>query len=110
MVKQIIFDCKVTNYKIEYLIQDDKCLMNTIVTDYKHMKPLLSLIRNSIDNLKKMDIKIVVQYVSVEEWDKYLKDKTTWKIVNKDDLNQVVMVECSINDFLENYGKGVGIL
>lgn len=109
MCEQYIFDCKVTNYFIEYIVDGEKGILNTIVSDYQHIKPLVSLIRSSIEQLKKIHVTIIAQYVSFEEWNQYLKDKTTWQIVIHDNKTNIYMIECPINDFLENYGIGIGL-
>jgi len=107
-----VYNCPFTKYSIEYIIDTDlnKAILNTILCDYVHIKAFLSLIRISIDKLTIINIKTIGQSVSIEEWELYLKNKTTWKIKNFDKENGIYDIECSIDDFLSNYGIGIGIL
>ena len=112
MKQQYIFNCPLTKYYIEFIVDTDTniAFLNTLITDYQHLKPLFSLIRSSIDNLDKKNVKKIVQTVSKEDWELYLKNKTTWKIVNDDIKNQICDVECEIGSFIENFGVGIGLL
>lgn len=109
---QQIFKCPITKYAIEFVVNQEKknAYLNLIVSDYKHLKPLFSLLRTSIDTLAKKDITIISQTVSKGEWDLYLKNKTTWKITSHDKKSNIYDIECNINDFLENFGIGIGLL
>ncbi len=111
MNKQYIFTCPITKYRIEFVVDVEKqcAIMNYLLTDYKHLKPLFLLIRSSIDNLEKIGIKKIVQTIKKEEWDEYLKNKTTWKIINDDSLS-IYDIECDISTFMENFGVGIGLL
>lgn len=107
MKSQVVFKCKVTGYYIEYIIDTDlnHALMNVVVTDYKHVKAFLALMRNSINNLKRRGVKRIRQFVSIDEWTKFLKNKTSWKVLNEMDPYEI---ECDIDDFMTNYGIGIG--
>jgi len=105
------FTCPLTKYSIEYVINSTTqiALINMIICDYKNIKALFSLIRTSINKLQKENIKTIVQYVATSEWKLYLKDRTTWKIINKDVTNQVYTISCLVDDFIMNYGIGIGL-
>ena len=108
-MQQQIYKCKVTNYNIEYIIDSEKktALLNMIISDYKYIKALMNLLRNSIDDLQKKNISRIRQLVSKEEWDFYLKEKTTWMVIGEAENHY--QIECPIDDFLENYGRGIGL-
>lgn len=115
MKEQYVFDCPITKYAIEYIVDIDtkSAMLNTIICDYVNIKAFLALLRTSIDKLVNLNIEIIYQTVAHEEWENYLKNKTSWKIKKKDieDVNQEIYeLECSIKDFLENYGIGIGIV
>jgi len=108
MSQQKIFKCSITNYYIEYIIINDQCaLVNTIICDYVNYKAFFALLRNSIDKLKEENIKYIQQFVSEEEWNAFLINKTSWKIINKNKDNDIVLLKCPIDDFLENFDIGV---
>ena len=112
MLYPSIYTCPVTKYKIEYIINPEthSALLNTILCDYKNIKAFMSLLRISIDGMNTLGIKTILQTVAFEEWDLYLKGKTSWKIINTDNKNQIYDIESTLDDFLSNYGIGIGIL
>ncbi len=112
MQVQHIFKCPITNYYIEYLVDEKNnfALMANIVSDYQHMKPLLMLLRTSIDQLKEKNILKIRQIVLLEEWNEYLEGRTTWSILEKQQFQiATVEIECEIDDFLKNYGAALGL-
>lgn len=111
MNSQVVFECPITKYSIEYIINDTKrtALFNMTISDYKNMKAFLALVRSSINQLKNKDIEYIMQCVPIDEWNKYLKDRTSWSIENSNNIQQVHMLKCPIDDFLENYGVGIGL-
>src|SRR5438132_11757665 len=112
MKQQYIYKCNVTGYYIEFIVDNDEknALLNTIITDYCHLKPLMALIRTSVDKLKNMNIKKIKQTVNYNDWNNFLKNKTTWNIIKDDKLYEIKEIECDVEDFLTNYGIGIGIL
>ncbi|AYV77299.1 MAG: hypothetical protein Barrevirus31_2 [Barrevirus sp.] len=110
-----IYDCPITKYKVEYIINENKgtkekvALFNTVVTDYKNMKAFLSLIRSSIDQLKEKNIQYICQTVTIKEFNEFLKDKTSWQVITSSEKEEICMIKCPIDDFLENYGVGLGL-
>lgn len=107
-----VFSCTITKYKIEYIIDDnDKtAILNTIICDYQNLKAFFALLRTSIDKLMEKKIMMIRQVVSFDEWNDYLENKTTWKIISVDNVSEIYDIECKIEDFLQNYGIGIGIL
>jgi hypothetical protein len=109
MSSSTVFECPLTKYKIEYVINEQIALLNTIVCDYKNFKAFIALLRMSVDKLIKRDIKFMQQTVAFEEWDLYLEDKTTWQIKQTDEQNEIYLIECDMDMFLTNYGIGIGV-
>ena len=112
MKRSRLFTCEITKYKIEFIIDESSnfAILNTIICDYKNFKAFLALLRNSIDKLIKSNITKIRQSVSFQEWEYYLKNKTTYDIVYTDTKSQIYDIECSSSDFLQNYGIGIGLL
>jgi len=111
MKKQYIFKCPLTKYFIVYVVDIDNnyAYVNTIFTDYQNIKAFLALMRNSIEQLRNLKIDKIRQTVDNTEWQMYLKGKTSWIIISNDTFSNTSDIECSIGDFLENYGVGIGL-
>ena len=108
MSDRIIYSCPITKYSIEYIIYEHKyAMMGLVVTDYEHFKAFFSLLRNSVDKLKEQGIIGIRQIVSFEDWENYLKETTTWKIINQNNEKKYYELECGIDEFLYNYGIGL---
>lgn len=107
---QKIYKCHITGYFIEFILKDEYAYLNTIMTDYINLKALIVLLRNAIESLKKLNIKKIRQTVSHEEWEMYLYGKTSWEIIPYKTTMDIHEIECDINDFLQNYGVGIGLL
>lgn len=109
-MKQVhISKCDSTGYFIEFIIDNDVALMETVNTDYVHMKAFINLIRLSSGELIKKNIKTIQQSVTYDDWDTILKNKTTWKIIASNEQYKFYNIECDINDFLCNFGKAMDI-
>ena len=113
MKQQFIFNCAVTKYRLEYIVETEskRGLLNIVLTDYKNKNPLLNLFRSSIDKLKKEGVTHIRQYVTSQDWESFLKGKTSWKIVGKETVMfiETLEIECEIDTFLENYAIGLGL-
>lgn len=110
MSTQRIFKCPITKYYVEYILIDNQCaLINTIICDYVNYKAFFALLRHSIDKLKDENIKCIQQFVHDEEWELFLLNKTSWKIININKDDDIYLLECAIDDFLENYSIGIGL-
>jgi len=97
--------CKST---IKYQINDHIACIDHINIDYDNMKSFVHLLRKSIDTLDSKGITTIQQYVSPHDWDSFLKNETTFEIVER--LDDSILVTCPIGTCLENMGKGMGIL
>lgn len=111
MKKQLIYKCNITKYCIEFIVDsdDNSALINTIICDHIQMRAFLALLKNSIDKLNEIGIKKIRQCIYFNEWEQFLKNKTSWKIINFDKNLQIYDLECEIDDFLQNYGIGIGL-
>lgn len=105
------FECSITKYRIEYILnpQKDIALFNIVESDYKNMKAYLALLRSSVDQLKGMNIKFIMQCITFDDWTNFLDCKTSWQIHDSNDKQEIHMIKCDIDDFLENYGVGIGL-
>ena len=112
MSQSVVFTCPVTKYKIEFIINPtrDTALLNLVVCDYVNMNAFVSLLRSSIIQLMNDNIQTVMQTVAITEWKMLLEGKTTWEQVSTDIENGVCDISCPINDFLHNFGIGIGLI
>ncbi len=105
------FSCETTNYFIEYMIDDENKIASIeyVYCDYKNIKPYVFLLRTSIDALKKDGIKEIKQSVSIYDWNSFLKNKTSWEIIDqcKDTGNYTII--CNIDDSIKNIAIGIGL-
>jgi hypothetical protein len=107
-----IFNCNITKYKLEYIVDDtDKkvAYLNTILWDYQNLKAFLTLLRNSIDKLSQQGVNKINQCISHDDWELFLKGKTSWRVINSDENIRLYDIECDINEFLYNFGIGIGL-
>ena len=106
-----IYRCQITGYRLEYIIDTDSCAETGVaITDYHNMRAFVALLRSSIDQLKNNEgIKYIIQHVHDEEWDNFLKGKTSWTIITTDLKHHIYTIKCDIDDYLENYGVAIGI-
>jgi hypothetical protein len=103
------YECKLSNNWIRYSIigkNNDIADMRLFNFNLEKQKLWLKLLRDSIDDLKKNNIKVMRQATTLSDYDE-IKNKTTWKIVEKLDAYDSVLMECDIDDFLKNYGMCV---
>ena len=107
-----VFTCNVTKYKLEYIVDDSNKkigYLNTILWDYKNAKAFFALLRNSIDKLMNIGVDKISHCVTFNDWEMFLKDKTSWKIIKIDNMTQTYDIECDISNFLINFGIGLGL-
>lgn len=113
------YNCELTGYSIKYEIEDNYALMDCVNCDYVYPKAFASLLRTSIDDLQANGIKIIKQYVYKNDYDENLKNKTKWSMQcspiqdlgdNNSNDTDILLLSCSIDDFLENIAIGLGII
>ena len=108
-MNQLIFRCDITGCYIEYILEGTVAHMNSMDIDYENMKAFFGVLRRSVDSLKQSNIEEISQVVLLEDWDSFLNEKTSFRLTKTDPLTKTCEVVCCIDDFLENFGKGVGL-
>jgi len=111
------FNCAITKFKINYEIEIEYKYAIISFPNYfeivneSNYKAFFLLLRGSIESMKKKNIKKIRQYVTNQDWLDVMKNKTSWKIVDICNFEGIpyLVVECDINDALENIGKCFGI-
>jgi len=109
MSKPITFQCQTSGYILQFLVNNDTAIMDTIYCDYKYMNPLLHLLRQSYDGLVNNNIKIIQQRVLIEDYNNFLREKTSWHVINMDNTTMTYIIECDIQNFITNMAVGMGI-
>ena len=102
------FKCIITDYVVIFKInkENNEALLDEIISDYKNIKALFILLRGAIDTLSEENIKKIKQYTTTEDWKNHLQNKTSWEIIEQNDY---ILISCDINEFLQNYAKGLGV-
>lgn len=108
-MENLPIQCNITGYKFDFVIQGCTAHYDNLKCDFKYPQALGALLRKCSEKLKEMDIKSVTQITHYDEWTKYLKDNTTWKILFKNDKDNTVLITCPIDDFLSNMDIGFGL-
>jgi hypothetical protein len=105
------FECKLTKCIILTNINNDIAFIDfpnfnqTINSD--RMKSFFLLLRNTIDSLKELGIKLIRQYITINDWDTIFKDKSSWKLI--DQSNEFCIIESNIENAIENISIGFGM-
>lgn len=104
-----IYKCEITGDKniILYQINNNKAIMVFIAIDFNEPKFFLQLLRTSITDITKSNVLHIQQYIHVKEWTYFENKRTSWKIINKQ--TDEYLIECPIEDALENIGIGLGV-
>ena len=100
----IRFTCENSDNIINYELINNICVMIDIYIDYNNIKLFFALLKFSINSLKDNNITQLQQYINKSDYD--LLDKNKWQIV-KDD-NNILLIQCEINDAVENIAYGLG--
>ena len=108
-----IYYCKLSNSKIYYNIYDiDKfnkvALINFEYINWNEFKLFIHLLRRSIEELKELEVTKIRQNITLDDWNEILNKKTSWSIYSHG-VNNSLLVECDLCDFLENFGIGLGL-
>ncbi len=100
-----MFECDLSENLIEYKMVGEKIFMERVEIDYDYPKLFFILLRKTVDGYIEKGYKKLVQTVTYDDW-KYIKDKGKWNVV--DSVNSLIIIECDINDAIENIAKGLG--
>lgn len=98
------------NILIEYRIDNKtgKVYMENTQYDDEYVKLFLLTLKNSFDDLIKMDMKKFVQKTTLTDWTEYLQINDKWKLIEKIEENNCIL-ECDMKDALQCIGSGFGI-
>lgn len=108
--EQLFVKCDMTNYVLEFILIDNQtAILNTVYSDFSNILAFVNLLRLSYDKLVERKIKYVRQLVTRHDWDSFLKNKTSWKIVKENMIEQTYEIECDIENYLYNLGVGLGL-
>ena len=102
--------CKLSNNWIQFKINESIADMTLFEIDYTNFKLFCKLLRETVDELTdKYKVKYIRQMVNISEYNEFLKSKTTWKIIESTESIDLVLIECDIRDFVDNFAGGCGI-
>lgn len=88
------------------------CRLSSVYLQFDNntnMKISLGLLNWLIAELKTKNIKKVINYFSKDDWDEYISENTSWKLVDYDEYTHTCEVECDIDDVLDNIGSSLNI-
>ena len=116
-MKRLFYNCNISNNWILFEVSDNVADMKLIQVDHQNFRLFCKLIREAIDDLIDKKIKMINQLVTRDDYEQILKNKTSWKIVEKTtDSNyesvldpNALLIECKIEDFIDNFAKAHGI-
>lgn len=112
-IKFFDYKCKVSKNTIEYKCykMEKEAHMEYCFIDPNIYKSFFVVLRESIDSLKKKGYNKIVQSVSEDDWNNYLKNNNKWTIKNvvKYANNVMYVIECDIDNALECISKGLGL-
>ena len=99
--------CPLSDNEFDLVIGDNIAQLTNVQMDFSNIKLFHILLRDSIESLKSDKIELFCKEISKDDWNNYLKDKTTWKIIKE--VEDTVYVQCPIDQVLTNFAKGLGI-
>ncbi|AYV81274.1 MAG: hypothetical protein Harvfovirus24_10 [Harvfovirus sp.] len=106
------FACKISKNVVEYRCEkkEKRALMEYSFIDSKLPKSYLVLLRTSVDKLIEKKYEKIVQTVTEDDWENFLK-KDKWKLVAKMKSGALncCIVECDIADALGCISRGLGL-
>jgi len=107
-----IYECKISGFIIKCTLSENIALIEftnfmEIMSSY-NFKCFFLLLRNTVDKLKDNGIKKINFYLTNNDYIE-LKDKTSWKIIEGPNSFNIYIVQCDIEDILENIGVGLDI-
>ena len=111
-IERFDFRCRVSKNVIEYKCykKEKEAHIEYNNIDPKIYKSYFVILRTSIDNLSRKGYQKIVQTVTEDDWNNYLKNDNKWKIKNtikRSDIN-LYIIECDINDAINCISKGLG--
>ena len=112
-IERFDFQCKISENMIEYKCykKEKEAHFDFHKIDQTLYKSWFVLLRESINALKTKGYLKVVQAVTNDDWERFLKDDE-WKIKSTFTQNGITihLIECNIDDAIYNIAKGLGAL
>jgi len=104
------YESKIGNVYIGYNInKENEAYMEFINYDPEYVKIFLLTLKISIDDLKKNNVKKVLQKVTIKEWNEYLKNEKNWNLKELNNNLEYCIIECDIENIFNCIIKGFGI-
>jgi len=110
-IERFDFRCKISRNSIEYKCykKEKEAHIEYNNIDPEIYKSYFVILRMSIDDLTKRGYEKIVQTVTEDDWNNYLKNDKRWKVkktVKYPNMN-LYIIECGINDALGCISKGL---
>jgi hypothetical protein len=99
------------NMSDNYLVFEhniDTCWLIEHYIDVEHIKIFILLLKEAIQELKKLNIKKFIQYVSGEDWTNFLENNNLWTM--ESEIEDIKKISCNIDDTVISMSKGFGII
>lgn len=101
--------CNLSNNWIQFEIIGNIADMKLFEIDYSNFKLFCKLLAECIDALRSKNIKLIRQMVTIDDYNNIMKSNKNWKLIEQDNLMQTVLVECTIDTFLENFAESLNV-
>ncbi len=98
MTSIYIYCDKMTDNYIEICIIDDYAIMQKHFIDSDNGKLFVSLLKEAFSDIKTKGAVVYRQYVMKNEYTDIIKNVVGWKLVKDDIDDDIVTLECSIDD------------
>lgn len=103
--KSVLGTHKIT---VELDIVRKEALINNIDIEYHSPVELTVLLKNMVNELKKIDIRHIIQQVTKDDWINVLKDDKIFSFINENKIYGFINLKCEIDKFPEAVMKGLG--
>jgi hypothetical protein len=97
MDNNFTFSDKITENFIEFRKDGSNLWIEKYFVDPENGKLFAMLLKESFTKMKKKGCKTYMQYVSVEDWENFIKNIPEWKIVSLDNVKKLMLLSCDIN-------------
>lgn len=104
-MEELVIQYPISKNKIIIQVFEEFAYIKEINYDSSYPKVFFNIISDTERKLKEMNIKEIIQEVLLNDYEKILKDKTSWEIKGHKidpELGAMVIIECNIDYFSEN--------
>lgn len=112
-IENFDYKCMISKNAIEYKCykKEKEAHMEYYFIDQNIYKSFFLVLRTSIDALKKKGYTKIVQTVSEDDWNNFLKKDNKWNIKNTVQYPNAAfnVIECDINNALGCISRGLGL-